>query len=305
MLNIQQRADKFVSEIEDLAQRKIAENEKKEIIKNYRGDDESVTFESIFNEVKDSPRREFISTGYPLLDKYLGGGFKAGELVLLTGSTNNGKTSFAFDMTRNMKSQNCFWLPFEESAEELAEKVLAYKQEPIHFFTPKKIVKEDMDWIEERLLETKLKNNTKVVFIDNMHYVTMTDSDAFVKTGLFCKRLRELAQKLEIVIILIAHLRKCPQEKMPSYEDISGDSDASKIANKIISVWRECKRDIVTGRIDYTPRTIIITQKIRGAYGTKGNIPCNWHNGVYTEDDLTSDIIKFNQKESERIDRDF
>lgn len=287
------KSKKFINEIEDLAERKAKEAEVKEILKNYEGDDEAVPFDYFLKLAKEIPQK-FVTTGHRELDKRLGGGFRPGELVLVTGASNNGKTAFCFDLTRKMQHYNCYWLPFEEPTIELAEKCIYYGSEPIKFYSPKIIVREDIDWIEERIMEAKIKFNCKVVFIDNLHYITMTDSDAFVKTGLLCKQLKEIAKKLGIVVVLIAHLRKCPIDKMPTYEDISGDSDSVKIAHKIIAVWQECKKELVTGKISYTGKTQIIVQKVRGAGGQKGNVVFNWEKGIYSEDSLESEVAEYN-----------
>jgi len=42
------------------------------------------------------------STGFRVLDKYLGGGFRSGELILLSGSQGLGKTTWALQVARNI-----------------------------------------------------------------------------------------------------------------------------------------------------------------------------------------------------------
>lgn len=297
---IKNKSDRFIKQIEDKGRRKLAELEKREILENYEGDDELTSFVDTFNFVKKAPKRAVYPTGHALLDEYLDGGLKVGELVLVSGYTNNGKTSFCYDLTRRMSSINIFWIPFEESAEELAEKCDRYNQKPIPFFHPKKIVREDVEWIEERILEAKLKQNCKIVFIDNLHFMTMSDKNDFAKTGLLCKQLKQIAEKIGVCIVLIAHLRKSHEgmDKMPTLEDISGDSDASKIANKIISVWQEQTKELGTKKVKYTGVTYIITQKIRSAFGKKGAIPFSWERGVYTEKTLEDETKRYNDKTS-------
>ena len=140
-------------------------------------------------------------------------------------------------MTDKMKKENPYWFPFEESAEELAEKCLIWKKEPLHFYTAKKIVRDDFAWMEERILETVIKHNTKIVFIDNLHFLTMGGEDkdkAFLKTANLAKQLKQLASKMGVAIVLIAHLRKSlgGLDKMPTFEDISGSSDIVKVATR-------------------------------------------------------------------------
>ncbi len=295
--NIIKKADKFIKEIDDKKQKIIAEEKKKSIILNYKGDDRVVNYIDIYEREKNRPELVYIKTGYPLLDQYLGGGLREGELILVSGFSSNGKTSFCFDMTRNMKDKNVFWLPFEESAEEFARKQLIWKQEPIHFFTPNVIANESIDWIEERILEAVLKYNSKVVFIDNLHFITMTEDSQkqWGITGVLCKNLKTIADKMGVAIILIAHLRKSKEgmHKIPTYEDISGSSDAVKIANKVIAVWRESKKEI-DGKLTFTGKSVVAVQKVREANGVLDNVVFNFNKGRFTEDSIDSIVAEFN-----------
>lgn len=292
----EKQSNRVLSEIQNLAQLKQAKLIKENLIKNYIGDDEVISFESIYETEKLRPKRLFFSTGHKYLDECLGGGIAAGELIIISGYTGNGKTSFCYDMTRNMPNQNCLWLPFEESAEELAEKSIKYGQAPIHFYTPKQLPRDDIQWIEERILESVLKYNTKVVFIDNLHFITMQENQDFNKNGVFAKQLKRIANKFEIAIVLIGHLRKSQGgiHTMPTYEDIQGSSDVVKLANKVLAVWRESKKDI-TGQITYTGDTKVAVQKVRGAYGKLENILFSWNRGVYREKSLAEFVDTLNK----------
>ena len=301
------KSELFLKNIQDLSKRKIAEIRRNEMLKNYAGDDEAVSFRETMEKVKNSPIKEVWATGHTSLDDHLDGGFKAGELVLLSGYTNNGKTSFAFDLTRRMGSHNFYWLPFEESAEELAEKCLKYGTAPLDFYHPKIIVKENIEWIEERIMEASIKYNSKIIVIDNLHFITMSESNSFTRTGMFAKHLKQIAGRLGVCIILIAHLRKSGDgmDKMPTIEDISGDSDAVKIANKTISVWQEQVKELGSKKVKYTGTTFVIVQKVRSAYGKKGAIPFNWSKGEYTEMTLEELSRKLSETKDNKIKNDF
>lgn len=290
------QSERIILEIANQAQRKQAQMIRDNLIKNYIGEDEVITFESIYEKEKVKPRRAFFSTGHAYLDECLGGGIAEGELVIISGYTGNGKTSFCYDITRNMPKQNCLWLPFEESAEELAEKSIKYGQAPIHFYTPKQLPRDDIQWIEERILESVLKYNTKVVFIDNLHFITMQENQDFNKNGVFAKQLKRIASKFEIAIVLIGHLRKSQGgiHTMPTYEDIQGSSDVVKLANKVLAVWREAKKDL-NGQINYTGYTKVAVQKVRGAYGKLENILFTWNKGVYAEQSAAALVNELNK----------
>lgn len=282
---IDEASARFVKEIEDASKRKLAEITRREVLRNYRGDDESVTSEEIYEQEK-SKTQVFIKTGFAELDEYLGGGIAKKELIVLSGYTGEGKTTFCMDLTKNMQDHEVLWLPFEESAGELVRKLIKYGRPIPRFRTPKMTIRDDFDWIEERILENKIKYATEVVFIDNLHFITMDDTQEFVKTGGLAKKLKILAGQLDVAIVLIAHLRKSKDgmDKMPTLEDISGDSDAVKVADKVMAVWQERVALLGAGRrTEYTGITKAIVQKVRGAFGKRGDISYTWDRAYYTE----------------------
>ena len=66
-------------------------------------------------------------TGFPLLDTYLGGGIRAGELCLLGGPQGLGKTTFALQLARNVARSggSCAFLSYEHDATTLLERLVA------------------------------------------------------------------------------------------------------------------------------------------------------------------------------------
>ncbi len=66
-------------------------------------------------------------TGFGLLDTYLGGGIRAGELCLLGGPQGLGKTTFALQIARNVARSggSCAMLSYEHDATTLLERLVA------------------------------------------------------------------------------------------------------------------------------------------------------------------------------------
>src|SRR3712207_3876241 len=66
-------------------------------------------------------------TGFPVLDTYLGGGIRAGELCLLGGPQGLGKTTFALQIARNVARSggSCAMLSYEHDATTLLERLVA------------------------------------------------------------------------------------------------------------------------------------------------------------------------------------
>jgi replicative DNA helicase len=66
-------------------------------------------------------------TGFPLLDTYLSGGIRAGELCLLGGPQGLGKTTFALQIARNVTRSGgaCAMLSYEHDTTTLLERLVA------------------------------------------------------------------------------------------------------------------------------------------------------------------------------------
>jgi replicative DNA helicase len=69
-----------------------------------------------------------IQTGFTELDLAIGGGFHQGQLILLSGPTGIGKTSFAMQIARNMVSSGrafCLFACYEHETDYLAQRLVA------------------------------------------------------------------------------------------------------------------------------------------------------------------------------------
>jgi len=69
-----------------------------------------------------------IPTGFDELDMVIGGGFRRGQLVLLSGSAGIGKTSFAMQIARNIAAEHravCLFACYEHETDYLAQRLIA------------------------------------------------------------------------------------------------------------------------------------------------------------------------------------
>ncbi|MDA8218097.1 MAG: AAA family ATPase [Dehalococcoidales bacterium] len=66
-------------------------------------------------------------TGFEILDKRLGGGFRQGELILLGGGQGVGKTTMAVQMARNLAEGGvtCLYVCYEHDEDDLLQRVIA------------------------------------------------------------------------------------------------------------------------------------------------------------------------------------
>jgi replicative DNA helicase len=76
-----------------------------------------------------------IPLGFPLLDKTIGGGLRAGELMLIGGAQGTGKTTMAMQMARNVASSgqaNVLYICFEHEEQYLLNRLIALESALAH-----------------------------------------------------------------------------------------------------------------------------------------------------------------------------
>src|SRR4051812_24679521 len=73
-----------------------------------------------------APTRDTIASGFPSLDKMLGGGFRRGDLVVLGGDVASGKSAFALAIAlRAAKNNRAAFVSGEMLPERIHERALA------------------------------------------------------------------------------------------------------------------------------------------------------------------------------------
>lgn len=254
----------------------------KEILKQYQKEDNVVSSLDIAENMKTRPEEEKIMSGWSNLDGILKG-FRLKQLITISGITKHGKTSLCVDLTSKLKEQNPLWFPFEEGAEELIQKFLDRNENPPLFFTPQTIKTLTLEWIEERIIESIVKYDTRVVFIDHIDFIVPFGADNHsLRIAQAMRELKAMAKKWNIVIFLICHLTKTKFDAEPTLEDLRGSSSIGQESDTVILVWRETKRE--NGKVVITSNVNVSVQANRRT-GKTGNIKMIFNNGRFIEEE--------------------
>lgn len=217
---------------------KIEELEK---FMNYSGPDRVVHWEEYLKEKeKNTGRIERFSTGLSELDQSLDG-LCPGEVVVISGLTGNGKTLFAKTLIRNMCldriSTTC--LSYEVMASEFLRSFKNDKISEALLYIPIELKTGAIPWIEERILEAKVKYNNKIILIDHLHYIVDMRTDKMTQNiGAAMRQLKEIAIKHEQVVLLIAHQEKLKDDKEPGIETLRDSSFVGQEADIVLIVHR-------------------------------------------------------------------
>lgn len=259
-----------MSESKKLSGKQIIEMENTML--DYKGEDRVVTSHELAEELKKIDASVFrIMTGLPSLDRLLDG-VEAGELIVVTGPTGEGKTTLLMSITKNMAASNIesIWFTLEVTPRQFLAKLVKAQGDdeaklPM-FYIPRagyedidiKILEQFkkkhnrefqmIDWIEYKIIEAKLKaeqkgNTLKAVFIDHIHMIfsiAKVERNISLEIGDMVAKIKNIAIENNLAVFLIAHTKDDPQGSLrdPRKEDIRDSGLISRLADTIIGVWR-------------------------------------------------------------------
>lgn len=256
------------------------------IAKQYQGEDMVVSFDEIVERIKNEKDELKIMSGWKGLDDLLKG-FRLQQLIVVSALTKSGKTSFLMDLTCNIELYAPLWLSYEESTDELIRKYLERNLKPPRGYSPLSLKGGHIEWIESKIIESIAKNNTKVVFIDQLDFIVPMNGDNHsLRVGQVMRDLKGLAKKWNIVIFLICHLVKTKMDTQPTLEDLKGSSSIGQEADTVILLWREMKR--TKGEVVITNNVNVSVQANRRT-GKTGNVKMIYEDGKFVEFDWSQD----------------
>ena len=259
-------------------------------MKHYQGEDRLESSHDIAKRLKEGDPLPVFSTGVESLNGLLRGGFRPRQLIVIGAQTKAGKTEFCIYLTGNMAEQKPLFFSYEDGAEELVERFMDRNLPVPLFYTPAELKFRKLEWIEERIVEAKVKYGTSLVFIDNLQSVIPQSQRQEQEYTFFVRGLKDIAEKWDVAIVLVHHVIKSDMERSPDVNDLKGSSSIAQFANTIIMLWRQ------TGRVD---NEIIITENVAVSVqaarrGKPGTVRMTFDGSTFYENNWNSDIELFN-----------
>jgi len=254
-----------------------------ETMRVYKGEDRLISSFEIYERIQNSPEEERFETGIKQFDAVLKG-FRKNQVIVLAAPTKSGKTSFCIELTIRLEQLNPVWIPFEESAEELILKFHERGEKPPLFYTPKMMEGNTTEWIEKRVVEGKVKFGSTIFFIDHLHFIVPFNTDRLdTRIGQVMRDLKSIAKRHNVIIVLVAHLKKTNMIISPTLEDLRDSSFIAQEADTVIMLWRKTMRN-GDGETVITNNTLISIQANRKT-GSTGNIKMVFKDGRFLEED--------------------
>lgn len=237
---------------------------------------------------KQEPQRGF-TTGFYHLDK-MTMGFKEGDLIILSGLTGGGKTAFAVTLAKKFieKEATPLFFSYEISSQELLER---FGMPVPVFYLPRIPKSKSPDWIEQKIIEGIQKYNTKVVFIDHLHYLvdeyTTRSKNTSEMLAQMCRDFKQIARRQKVIIVLLAHVRKFATTR-PSMQDIKDSSGIIQEADTVLIIHRVGKKRSKTSANDdeeyeIDNKAILYVDKVRRMGGRLGKIDLEFIDNSFVE----------------------
>lgn len=258
-----------------------------EVMSLYEGSDEVISssdYMEAMNRLRGDTSILKLMSGFPSLDR-ITEGFWEGNVVVISGPTKEGKTTFCQSLTINLHKQGIYslWFPFDTPGDELISRF----KSPIALYLPKKNPGEKkLEWIEKKIIEGLAKYGTRAIFIDHLGMLARATDDTqnhSTEISSIMMELKEIAIRWRVVIFLNHHIRKIQADQVPHYQDLKDSSAPASDSDMVLMIWRKkTKRE---GIIFHENKSIVSVQTNRRS--GKTGIVSLVHAGDHFEEEST------------------
>lgn len=262
------------------------------IMADYEGEDKLYSSEDIAADLKDKPAADGFLTGVDRLDQ-LTGGFRRKQVISMFAHSGHGKTECSTWLMSLFPELNPVLIPLEQNAEELISQRLERGYSIPHFLAPRHHdAFVTTNWIEERVVEGIAKYNTQMVVIDHLGYIDTNGEQGKWKRenlafriGQTMKEINHIAEKWNVVVLLLVHVSEGDEGKPPQLTDIGNSSDIKKESDTVIGIWRKNSLKRKVRIYDQDNRVMLSVLKARrmGKVGSVG-LRFDYETGKYHAD---------------------
>lgn len=239
-----------------------------------------------------APVRGTIATGYPSIDRILGGGVRRGDLVVLGGETSSGKSALALAMSLRaaQDGKSVAYLTGEMSRERVLERILAIegraRVDDLRQGTLDELTRAQVGTAAVRLRETLPRIERipaggagalvdrvdagwrlDLLVIDSLQALAMGSRSRDEEVAEAVHRLKMLALDLDVPILATAQLSlQLPREdRRPTLDDFGALGAVKHHADVVLTLFREEMYDRARGIEGATE--VLVRKNRNGATG--------------------------------------
>lgn len=188
--------------------------------------------------------------GFPIFDNAMkvnendNGGVRDGDVVIITGISGHGKTTFLENIILNLNKINIpsAFFSYEVLIDHIYAKfkVMGLNDDNV-VCAPKKIITGNLNWIKEKIKEAKEKFFVKVIFIDHIDFLSPSNRSSSDQLRMtlrnITQELKSIALSEEVIIFLVAHTKKVEGREV-EMQDVSESSGIYQLADYVFSIAR-------------------------------------------------------------------
>ena len=235
-----------------------------------------------------APPRDSIASGFPSLDKMLGGGFRRGDLIVLGGDVSSGKSALAlaFAIRASLAGTRVAFLTAEMAVERVLERIIAIEARAKiddlrqgalddetratagsvavrlreHLPLIERIVGGAGDDVVDDMLEDP--PIADLVIVDSLSALAREDKKSDDEAGKIVRGLKDLALLRDVVILATAPLTNLAgrADRRPTLDDLGGDGAIKQTADVVLALYRE---DMYESSKDVAGATELLIRKNR------------------------------------------
>lgn len=230
----------------------------------YDGEDKVISSYELEALLDDDEHMFSVRSKIPALDNLIDG-FMPGELVVISGMTKNGKSLLAQTLTKNFVEQNflSLWFTFELPPKRF---MACFPELPL-IYMPKILKSSNLQWVEDRILESWQKYHTRIVFVDHLHYVVdiARQKNPSLEIGTVIRRLKLMAVRENLIIFMLCHTQK-PRKDM-SKDDFGDPRDSSFVEQEsdaalMVKRFPEISPNVACIMVNQHRRTGVMREKV-------------------------------------------
>ena len=173
------------------------------------------------------------------IDDYYGFEIDGNNLFLLANFTVVHNTTFAQYLTNAFAEQQIksLWFSYEVAPHQFFDK---FENLPL-FYLPNILAGKTLQWIEDRIIEAKVKYEVKVVFIDHLHYLLNFASINSVTPEIdyIVRNLKLLCLKHNLIIFLLCHLAKVKVDEELENSHLRNSAMIAGEADTVLMIRRD------------------------------------------------------------------
>lgn len=259
-------------------------------------------YSELVHKLRNQPESNVISAGNAMFDDVIGG-FERERLYVLSAPTKQGKTTLAQTMMYHMAKKKIpsLFFSFEMGWQEVVGKYLAMdnktvSEEPtdLPLYMPLELHRGggelQFQWLYETILKGIEEHGIQFVVIDHLHFLLpLKDfkNTSFIIGGIV-REIKRIAVNLKIPIMLIAHVQKIKDDKVPDWTDIRDSSFITQEADVVMMMYRKKNKEAARKTQDDSTMQVyskvaMLSLELDRVKGQSKKIKL-WHNGVMFEE---------------------